>query len=407
MRFRILLAGTALLALLGGCGAPEPTPPPVPAPTEIQVSTVAPAPTQAQLAPSPLPTAQPAATSTLAAAPQPTSVAAVDLRGNPVPILPLPELQGTLYVQRNGEIVAVDLATREERPLGLQADMFHISPDGQWIALALDGALEIAGANGQNRQALDKDVDAFVWAPDSRALALVKGAAPEQPWECLPTEEIWVAEWPSGELRRIDSGCDPAWAPDSLRLAYVSSFKAFEEHQEPNALYLVNRYGEHRWSPYQAGDSITKQAARRYLHDPFWSADGTWVYVVGFVLPAYIETRVETLEQVDAHNGGAETTGVLVDLTSISLSPDHRYFAMGGGGETGLAAVRVMTLQGKEHACPEYEWCAGLDLQLRVEEGTRTWFVSSVAWSPDSRYLAVLYCQGGRSEWDHDRLVPS
>jgi hypothetical protein len=308
----------------------------------------------------------------------------------------LPTLEGTLFVQRNHEILAVDLATHNEVHLDIQTDLFHVSPDGTRIAFVLSSTLAIADINGLNQRILTEGVSRdFVWAPDSHAIALTKGTGSAHWYDCPPLAEIWIAELPSGEMRRIDSGCDPAWSPDSMRLAYVNSYRGFVEQQPPNALYLVNRFGEHRWSPYQAGQgfdlSKDRDMARRYLFDPFWSADGSHVFVAAWVR-TYVDIDGSTLEEVDAYQGGAQTVGTVDDWLDPIPSPDGYWVAELGAGQSGMANSTVHILLGEEHSCEQYDWCGGSGLRLRTQRIAWFWYTENLAWSPDSSLLATIYC---------------
>jgi dipeptidyl aminopeptidase/acylaminoacyl peptidase len=303
-----------------------------------------------------------------------------------------------LYLLRDGEIVAVDLAALTEKPLGIQADDFRVSPDGTRIAFVLDGTLGLADAEGQNRRVLSEGANHdFSWAPDSRAIAFVKARKTALP-TCPSEAEIWVHELGSEETRRIDAGCNPAWSPDSLRLAYVSAYDYVAHVRgegSPNGLHLINRYGENRWTPYKAGSNEGMPAAdvtRRYVYDPFWSVDGTHVFVKAFITPEWALARVDTIEMVDAYDGSTGTVAMMYGLERIVPSPNGDWIAdQGIVGATGLPGVAVYELLGEEYLC-DVGFGAGTQLALRTQRVANFWGATEATWSPDGQFLAVSYC---------------
>ncbi len=321
----------------------------------------------------------------------------------PRPTLSPPAFSGTLYVQRNREIIALDLASQSIHSLGICTDAFQISPDSRWLALVSGDDLEVMDVSGQTLQPITQGVDGeFVWAPDSRAIAFVKGAKRDRLPGCPTTAEIWVVELPSWETRRIDAGCEPAWSPDSTRIAYVSSYDGFKAGV-PNTLYLVNRYGEHRWSPYQPKDSSWLSPGLGYdtwpsLYNPFWSADGRSILVAALYREWSGDIVLSTLEQVDAHQGGGETIGIMLDWHYAIPSPDGKWAMEPWIGETGGGNVTLYNLSSEE-GCVESrccwldeQWCAEVGSKLSVQKQNYFDFTERVAWSPDGQFLAITYC---------------
>ncbi len=395
------LVALALALFLAACGpssavvqpSPSATPPAstYPSPSAILEAEGTHLPT---LTPRPPSLTYPSITPRPTQAPPPTET--------PQPALNIPTFSGTLYVQRNREIVAFNLATLSERPLGLDADAFQVSPDGRWVALVTDDTLQVADTSGQGLQPIDEWVDGeFIWAPDSRAIAFVKGVA--RGWQpgCPTTAEIWVVELPGREVRRIDAGCDPAWSPDSTRIAYVSSYDGLAEGP-PNVLYLANRYGEHRWSPYQGRETSWLPPGlgympRPYLYAPFWSPDGQSILVGAATNPWAGDIVLITLDQVDAHQGGGETIGITGDWHAPIPSPDGRWamdpwIPEAGGGDIVLYSLSGQECVGSECCWFDEQWCAEFGSKLRVRREESFEFTDQVAWSPDGRFLAVVYC---------------
>ena len=133
----------------------------------------------------------------------------------------------------------------------------------------------------------------------------------------------------------------------------------------------MNRYGENRWSPAQGGEGFGLDNGddwyRRYFYHPFWSADGAHVFVPAYVVPEWCLSEVDTLEMVDSYKGTAQTIGVVYDLgRDPILSPSGDQIAYGCDCCAGFGILCIATLLGEEHGCEWYEWCAEIDLKLRM-----------------------------------------
>src|SRR5262249_6656694 len=100
-----------------------------------------------------------------------------------------------------------------------------------------------------------------VWSPSGSTIAFTGGSS------C--SSGIFVVDAGSGELRRVTGksqlGRQPAWSPDSLKLAYVG-------HPLPcgtgiSTLYVIDADGRHQ-------RPLTHDRDRPVLWSPVWSPDG-------------------------------------------------------------------------------------------------------------------------------------
>jgi hypothetical protein len=105
-------------------------------------------------------------------------------------------------------------------------------------------------------------------------------------------------------------------------------------------------------------------------------------------------SEIETIEMVHSLQGTAQTIAVMGDMGHILPSPDGSRIAEVGGDPSGMLHLGVYILLGEEHPCgpgaPE-----GCDLVLRTQRAARFRVTSRAAWSPNGRFLAIVYCRDG------------
>jgi len=166
----------------------------------------------------------------------------------------------------NWEIYIMDLGTRVVRRLtdGPESARHPAwSPDGQRIAFrsssgptAAPAALWLIGADGSGRRKVaDNAVSRPTWSPAGRHIAFVAAG---------PT--LTVVDVDSGAVRRIaDHAGEPAWSPDSARLAFEGSGR------KPAQIVAVGADGSGFTDLSHNG---------RFNRDPAWSKDGNWIAFV-------------------------------------------------------------------------------------------------------------------------------
>lgn len=386
----------ALLLLLAACGAGGPAsqgePTRLPASTATAQPTItreatgggtaAPATAVPTMAPANPPTEQPTAT------PLPTITPATDA--------------GSIYVSRDGQLVAYDLGSETARTTGVKTSgYFRISPNGRLVALVSaehtsdQGALTVVSLDGRESFSVaDSGVTIdLAWAPDSSALAYVVAGGERllYPTHCSRASEVWVFELASSERRKVGNGCNPAWSPDGKRLAYVGPADIIDDPQ--NELFLVNRKGENRWTPLRG--TIEDQRfplPRQTFYSPFWLADGGHVFVFAR-FSEFAETSWSTIEMVDSFQGTTQAIGVVVDLSGLRVrtAPDRRRIAFASSGAKGTTSINVHTLLADERTW-QVPWQPETSVVLRDREGPDVEHAYAAAWSPDGSQLAVLYC---------------
>ena len=175
------------------------------------------------------------------------------------------------------------------------------SPDGRSVAYVRDGDVFVSNANGSGERNLTRtrataDGDP-AWSPDGRRLAFTEAGL-------QGTSRIGLIER-SGSNRRFPSlGVSgnlsrPAWAPNGLQLAVVSSSPI----PPTRDLYVAEVAGSR------------SQLLARGADEPAWSPDGTRI--------AYVGVSGLVVANADGSGGRSVATGAL----SPAWSPDGRLIA--------------------------------------------------------------------------------
>ncbi|MGE5813937.1 MAG: winged helix-turn-helix domain-containing protein [Acidobacteriota bacterium] len=146
------------------------------------------------------------------------------------------------------------------------------SPDGRSVAYVSDqtGNLEIYVkplTPGSNQVAITADGGPNLqpeWSPDGQWLA----------YHSRKRGGIWIVPSSGGVARQVaDFGSDPAWSPDSTRLAFTSDAGGLVSQSE---LWIVRRDGSERRPLTRMGNPVGGHRA------PAWSPDGRFVaFTVG------------------------------------------------------------------------------------------------------------------------------
>ena len=205
----------------------EPTPTPrasavTPTTTPIPIAVISPTSTPTRqptstLAPTPTPTRQVAATPTVTAqsAPQPTPTATTPA----VVSLPQGKIAYTVAIppHRHYKIFIINADGTGQRELADQVSEPSFAPDGQRLVFCVwTEGLYIMNLDGSGRRRIVGDSEATFpdWSPDGTKILFHSTRGGSNRFD------IYVVDADGGNERMVTDGEQPAWAPDSGRLAY-------------------------------------------------------------------------------------------------------------------------------------------------------------------------------------------
>ena len=231
--------------------------------------------------------------------------------------------------------------------------------------------LPMEGGEARQLTRLPQDVTDAAWSPDGRRLCLVSAATraekreekrgPDEPPErdarlidrlqyMLNDEgfihdkapNLWIADVPSGALRRLTSGRSrdeqPAWSPDGKRICFVSNRHPDADLTWRSDLYMVDADG---------GPVVRVSGGRgdRYFAHPAWSPDGRWIAAHGHRYPAGGASRDDVWRFRPRREDAGEDLTADSDLMVASAMgsdlfgfADPRLFWSGDGGSIIFAA---------------------------------------------------------------------
>ncbi len=395
------------LIILSGCSAasvpttaePAATPSPPAATTPVVVSpTLAlptPVPTLSPTATAPAPTLPPTAT-----APAPTAA--------PVTVIVSAYPEEILFL-RNQVLIAIDPATGRERTLAEAVRDVALDPSGRWIAAAGDQELlMIDRRDGSSRSLIrGRAVHGLSWAADGQALAFASAAEPPRlpfDWErwsrWCAAATVAILDLPTNTERTIGVGCDPVFASDARRLAYVTpptsqpDFLPFPG--QSNAIRLVNRAGANAWN-FAIADGSVEQGYLVYA--PSWSPDAQEVAYQRFLgYQALVDINLTMIAESSTGGGVPVVAGAGWHRPAV-FAPDGQTLATiehnfsDARGMTGydIWQLALIDLRGERR-----EALPSGDISLRGQIVARIPRITAVAWSPDGNRLAALTPAG----WD-------
>ncbi len=241
------------------------------------------------------------------------------------------------------------------------------SPDGTWVTYA--GCLSRHG-EGEATGAAASGIRDYAAGP-VRITATT--SSPDLTFEHAPHEFYEIHSWNrrTGEKRPMAVGRAPAWAPDSRRLAFVSTY-------DYSQAIATARGGYRLWvMPAEGGQP--REVARSVQGSVAWTPDSQRLAFL--VYPPSEEVGSEL--HLAADDGTGQVRLATNVLSPPAWSPDGRRLAYAryegetmalySVGAAGAEARRVVTIRG---------W---------KDSPTREW-IPSVAWSPDGAHL--LYSCG-------------
>ena len=367
--------------------APTPTAPPA-TPTLVPTTVAAPT-TTAPDTPTPtlLPTDAPATTVVPAPAETlaPTAAPTGSTSGDPAPGGAVrPELAGKLAFVRGGDTWLYRPATGEVRELIAGATDARWSPDGRSLLFTRDDGIYLADAAGTNERRIHAGSGAFqpAWAPDGTKIAWTEG----NPDGGTTNRQLWSLDLDNGAVSRVGQGMYPAWAPDSQRIAYVTLADGGPTRR--TELRLVNWRGENDWPAITSlppntppigvpGSQLGPADLGHGMANPFWGADGRFVYVASFVAYQALSDFF-IWERADATNGGSTYLGELWGSTATP-APDRQAVVFTASSARGDSWLETRALDGDD---ARWSW-AQTDRGLTAVEP---------AWAPDGNALAYYRC---------------
>jgi serine/threonine-protein kinase len=238
-----------------------------------------------------------------------------------------------VWADRNGRIERVG---EVEGPLGYP----RLSPDGERVALSVEGALAHLGVydiprGTLSRLTFEENVPGTgTWTPDGRMLTF--------PWQLSGgTDMFWQPADGSGSPAPLGPGEPGSWSPDGKTLAYVHSDSSFQQDiwtlridgdrkpqpllEEPSNQYSPEISPDGHWLAYLSeetgrpevyvrafpGSEQKKQISANGGLDPRWSRDGRELfYIEGedrlmvsriTTLPSLAATRAEVVFEDKEH----------------------------------------------------------------------------------------------------------
>jgi dipeptidyl aminopeptidase/acylaminoacyl peptidase len=252
-----------------------------------------------------------------------------------------------------------------------------------------------------------------VWSPDGRLIAFVSNRS-EEP-DANYNTDLWVVDPNSSEpresLTRVTSNPgsdgDPAWHPDSRRLAYITITQPdlVDFAQTDVAVISVD----------DPRPSILTATLDRMVHDPRVSPDGSTIYF-------RVEASAEVALAAVPFAGGPETrrvsgrqrvedSAVAADGTVIALVSTTRFpaeiFALGSAGEESSAGLGRRLTHVNDRALKGLSFPSIEKIIAASADGTE---IEALVYKPPGfkevqRYPTILWPHGGpmaQHDWGWD-----
>jgi Tol biopolymer transport system component len=176
-----------------------------------------------------------------------------------------------IYVQRVDGRNAINLTQRS--PTADSQPAF--SPDGSQIAFRSSrdgGGIFVMGATGESVRRLTTVGYNPSWAPDGSRIAFSMEPVALNPRGRTSPVRLWTADARSGATRQVTKGLDavqPSWSPHGHRIAFWGNRGGGAQRD----LWTIDPDAA---DPDASAVGVTNDAAIDW--NPFWSADGSWLY---------------------------------------------------------------------------------------------------------------------------------
>jgi dipeptidyl aminopeptidase/acylaminoacyl peptidase len=334
-----------------------------------------------------------------------------------VPTASRPPVGAEILFLRAGDLIAYSIASRAERRVAAGVRAFAATPDGRLLALVRGagraGEIWLVQRDGSAARQLTTNERAesdLSWAPDGLSLAY-SSADSDTPhpldWEgysrWCAASQARLLDLADAVERSLGPGCEPAFAPDGKRLAFVTppqdqpSQLGFRGAN--NSLRLVNRQGQNGWNFARADGKDTAQGYMVYA--PAWAPGGAQLAYQRFIgYQALVDINITEIGASFQGKGRPLASGAGW-MVAPHFSPDGRRVAVlehnysDARGGSGYEIWRLTMLRLGQ---PDTIFLPGGELPAVGRQEWQAARITAAAWSPDSASLAVALPAGWRAD---------
>lgn len=238
------------------------------------------------------------------------------------------------------------------------------SPDNKNLVVAVQfengpNQLYIAELNGGGRQLMPSRPGGVSdneprWSPDGKLILFTRilDTNKNNVFEQTDPHEVWLVDQDGQNPRKLATGQQPSWAPDSQRIAFVTNGTVKSDLPSPqaNALHLINARGQNEWEPINTAKIPQDLSSLGYpfgpatilLQYPTWLDGGktlgfTTVGHSGLVITINSSSGKDLKVWDTQYEGGFGTTDGLAKGT---------YLAYQGFPPSGFTTVRLINITG-------------------------------------------------------------
>ncbi len=401
-------------------------------PTQPPAATAAAKPTRIATQPAKAtmpPTVRPARTATALPSPIPTIVPSrvvaqptavpTQIATAQVPAVPTQQPASgktMLLFLRQGNLWTANATGGNERQLAEDVADFAPSSNGALIAMlrgqGSSREIWLIARDGSGLRQLtrnNREEAGMSWAADGTAL-VTGSAITDEPYarewfawsRWCKVAEVHLIDIKTGSENSLAAGCDPAFAPDSKRIAYsappanlAAGFPA-DGPLVANAIRLINRQGQNGWN-FAVSNGIGPESGGLLVYTPAWTPDSANV-----VYHRYMGMQVEVdinLSEIGRSFEGkgkpmAEGAGWLFPARFSETGDRVVLVKHDAGNARGLIgagawSLELVQLQGSREIPMPYGTLNAFGQHIARLNGAQ-----AAAWAPGSRALAVLLPKG-------------